>query len=137
MSAPSSAPPQRGHAPFGKTAHGVCLPHLKAAQVFFDLLAAAVGEEAAGLGRVAARAAHCVLFGPAGKPGAFQRFPVKARAGGTSRGEEANDERQKAMSNNSHGVILAEISQIRGCSGDSLLFRAEKLTEPFWVQNVD
>jgi hypothetical protein len=52
---------------------------LKPAEVFFDLLAAAVGEEAAGLGggRVGAGASGQWL-GPARKTGAFERIPVES-----------------------------------------------------------
>src|SRR5437773_2734612 len=59
---------------------------LKPAEVFFDLLAAAVGEEAAGL-RVFGPA-HAGAVRPAGEALAFERFPNLSRRGRAASGAE-------------------------------------------------
>jgi hypothetical protein len=63
-------------------------PVLEATEVFFDLLAAAVGEEAAGLGVFVRAEAGGDVFIPAGEAVALERFPHLARSGGAAGGEE-------------------------------------------------
>ena len=83
----------------------------EAAEIFFDLLAAAVGEEAAGFGVFVAAHAGGHIVVPAGEAVTFERLPHLARSGGAAGGEQCagGDEVEREQPMGNHARSVAEV----------------------------